>query len=60
MPERDRLAQLLLSKSSIRSPAGRDTIKDLETICREHSLVAYQTNLQLINGKYVCGKAIDE
>ena len=60
MPERDRLAQLLSSKSSIRSPAGRDAMKDLETICREHSPVAYRTNLQPINGKCVCGKAIDE
>ncbi|CBF82971.1 hypothetical protein AN3315.2 [Aspergillus nidulans FGSC A4] len=50
MPERDRLAQLLPSKSSMRSPAGRDAMIDLETICREHSPVAYRTNLQPING----------
>ncbi|KAI9035642.1 uncharacterized protein KD926_003153 [Aspergillus affinis] len=50
MPERDLLARILPTRSSIRSPTGREAILALEVICRKHHQVAYRAGLQPVDG----------
>lgn len=59
MPERDLLAQILPTRSTIRSSAGRDAMKALETICSQYHPVAYRSRLRPVNGECICGEAVD-
>ncbi|RHZ62459.1 uncharacterized protein CDV56_107336 [Aspergillus thermomutatus] len=59
MPERDLLAQILPTKSTIRSPAGQDAMKALEAICSQYHPVTYRSGLRPVNGKCICGESVD-
>ncbi|GFF77413.1 hypothetical protein IFM53868_02081 [Aspergillus udagawae] len=60
MPERDLLAQILPTRSTIRSSAGREAMKALETICSQYHPVTYRSGLRPSNdGKCMCGESVD-
>ncbi|PKX95140.1 uncharacterized protein P174DRAFT_502563 [Aspergillus novofumigatus IBT 16806] len=59
MPERDLLAQILPTKSTIRSSAGREAMKALEAICNQYRPVTCRSSLHPVNGRCVCGEPID-
>ncbi|KAL6229166.1 hypothetical protein BDW75DRAFT_250082 [Aspergillus navahoensis] len=60
MPERDLLAQILPTRSTIRSSAGREAMKALETICSQYHPVPYRSGLRPGNdGKCMCGESVD-
>jgi carbonic anhydrase len=60
MPERDLLAQILPTRSTIRSSAGREAMKALETICSQYHPVTYRSGLRPGNdGKCMCGESVD-
>ncbi|RHZ53562.1 uncharacterized protein CDV56_101788 [Aspergillus thermomutatus] len=52
MPERDLLAQILPTKSTIRSSAGRDVMNALEAICSQYHPVTYRSGLRPVHGKF--------
>jgi carbonic anhydrase len=60
MPERDLLAQILPTRSTIRSSAGLDAMKALETICSQYHPVGYRPGLRPVNGKCMCGESVDK
>lgn len=59
MPERDVLARVLPTKLTIRSSAGREAMKALETICSQYHPVTYRSGLRPLNGNCVCGEPVD-
>ncbi|KAI9043620.1 uncharacterized protein KD926_003390 [Aspergillus affinis] len=59
MPERELLARILPTRSSIRSPTGRKAILALEAICREHHQVAFRSSLQPVDRGCICVKSLD-
>jgi carbonic anhydrase len=60
MPERDLLAQILPTRSTIRSSAGLEAMKALETICSQYHPVTYRSGLRPGNdGKCMCGESVD-
>jgi hypothetical protein len=50
-PPRDRLASSLFKHVSLRSPQGREALRDMITLCRENPQVAYRPSLQPENGR---------
>ncbi|THC93840.1 hypothetical protein EYZ11_006692 [Aspergillus tanneri] len=60
MPEWDLLAQILPTRSTIRSSAGLEAMKALETICSQYHPVTYRSGLRPGNdGKSMCGESVD-
>ncbi|RHZ51665.1 uncharacterized protein CDV56_103977 [Aspergillus thermomutatus] len=49
-PPRDRLADILLVDSPLRSPQGREALECMITLCRENPTVAYRPSLRPTGG----------